>query len=52
MEWKGRRQSDNVEDQRGASMGDSPLGRGGFRIPIGGGGRRGAGSALAGSSSS
>ncbi|TNM63046.1 KPN_02809 family neutral zinc metallopeptidase [Aliirhizobium smilacinae] len=43
MEWKGRRQSDNVEDQRGASMGGSPLGRGGFRIPIGGGGRRGGG---------
>ncbi|TDK38972.1 flagellar biosynthesis protein FlgM [Rhizobium deserti] len=35
MEWRGRRQSDNVEDQRGASMG-SGLGRGGFRIPVGG----------------
>jgi predicted metalloprotease len=44
MEWKGRRQSDNVEDQRGASMGGgSPFGRGGLRIPIGGGGRRGGG---------
>jgi Predicted metalloprotease len=40
MEWRGRRQSNNVEDRRGASMG-SPLGRGGFRIPVGG--RRGGG---------
>jgi predicted metalloprotease len=38
MEWKGRRQSDNVDDQRGSSGG---LGQGGFRIPIGGGGRGG-----------
>nr|WP_325262324.1 neutral zinc metallopeptidase [uncultured Rhizobium sp.] len=46
MEWKGRRQSDNVEDQRGASMG----GRrgGGFRIPIGGGGRGGGGLSIGG----
>jgi len=43
MEWRGRRQSDNVEDQRGSSAG-GPLGQGGgFRIPIGGGGRRGGG---------
>lgn len=28
MEWKGRRQSSNVEDQRGASPGGSPFGRG------------------------
>ncbi len=48
MEWRGRRQSDNVEDQRGASMGDSPLGRGGLRIPIGGGGRRGGGLGIGG----
>ncbi|CDZ39488.1 Neutral zinc metallopeptidase family protein [Neorhizobium galegae bv. officinalis] len=48
MEWKGRRQSDNVEDQRGASMGGSPLGRGGLRIPIGGGGRRGGGLGIGG----
>ncbi|MFB9948031.1 neutral zinc metallopeptidase [Rhizobium puerariae] len=48
MEWKGRRQSDNVEDQRGASMGGSPLGRGGMRIPIGGGGRRGGGIGIGG----
>jgi predicted metalloprotease len=48
MEWKGRRQSDNVEDQRGASMGGSPLGRGGFRIPVGGGGRRGGGLGIGG----
>jgi predicted metalloprotease len=47
MEWKGRRQSSNVEDQRGAgsSGGRSPFGRsGGFRIPMGsGGGARGGG---------
>lgn len=29
MEWKGRRQSDNIEDQRGASPGGgNPFGRG------------------------
>ena len=45
MEWKGRRQSDNIEDQRGAG-GGSPFGRGsggGFRIPMGGGRRAGGG---------
>ncbi|MHA6686647.1 KPN_02809 family neutral zinc metallopeptidase [Mesorhizobium sp. A556] len=41
MLWKGRRQSDNIEDQRGQSGGGLPggFGRGGrgqFRIPIGG----------------
>lgn len=41
MEWRGRRQSDNVEDRRGASMGG--LGQGGFRIPIGGRGGGGLG---------
>ncbi|NVP57860.1 KPN_02809 family neutral zinc metallopeptidase [Mycoplana rhizolycopersici] len=42
MEWKGRRQSGNVEDQRGAGGARSnPFGRGGgFRIPMGGGPRR------------
>ncbi|MBP1852658.1 KPN_02809 family neutral zinc metallopeptidase [Rhizobium halophytocola] len=40
MEWKGRRQSDNIEDRRGTSMGrggfgNSPFGRG-VRIPTGG----------------
>ncbi|SIQ24861.1 hypothetical protein SAMN05880582_1011238 [Rhizobium sp. RU20A] len=41
MEWKGRRQSDNIEDRRGDSgIGRSPLGRGGMRIPVGGGGGR------------
>lgn len=40
MEWKGRRQSDNVEDRRGA-RGSLGSGGGGFRIPIGGGGRGG-----------
>ncbi|WP_428429606.1 KPN_02809 family neutral zinc metallopeptidase [Pararhizobium sp.] len=44
MEWKGRRQSGNVEDERGAGpvrggMGGNPFGRGGgFRLPTGGGG--------------
>lgn len=43
MEWKGRRQSGNVEDRRGMSPGRSPgggnpFGRPGFRIPSGGGG--------------
>lgn len=43
MEWRGRRQSGNVEDVRGSSpsrggLGGSPFGRGGgFRIPTGGG---------------
>ena len=47
MEWKGRRQSSNVEDQRGTSApgnsGRSPFGRGGFRIPMGTGTRRAGG---------
>ncbi|CAN7418547.1 KPN_02809 family neutral zinc metallopeptidase [Pararhizobium sp. LjRoot238] len=52
MEWKGRRQSDNVEDVRGSSpsrggLGSNPFGRGGgFRIPTGGGGRRGGGMSI------
>ncbi|MDK1372974.1 MULTISPECIES: neutral zinc metallopeptidase [unclassified Sinorhizobium] len=49
MEWKGRRQSGNIEDQRGASPGDggNPFGRGGgFRLPGGGGGMRRAGGGL------
>lgn len=47
MEWKGRRQSGNVEDGRGASgpsssgRGGNPFGRGGFRMPTGSGGRGG-----------
>jgi predicted metalloprotease len=40
MLWKGRRQSDNIEDQRGQGDGGMPGGFGGgpgqFRIPIGG----------------
>jgi len=32
MRWQGRRESDNVEDRRGASSG----GGGGFRVPMGG----------------
>jgi predicted metalloprotease len=43
MEWKGRRQSNNVEDRRGAG-GRSP--RGGLRIPMGRGGVRRAGGGL------
>lgn len=47
MEWKGRRQSDNVEDRRGRSvgrsgMGRNPFGRSGSQIPMGSG-RRGGG---------
>ncbi|MCB5201392.1 zinc metallopeptidase [Neorhizobium sp. T786] len=45
MEWKGRRQSHNVEDQRGAG-GQNPFGRGGMRIPIGRGGVRRAGGGI------
>ncbi|MCO5730370.1 neutral zinc metallopeptidase [Rhizobium sp. SSA_523] len=46
MEWRGRRQSGNVEDRRGQSGGmrSGP----GFRIPIGGGGRRGGGIGIGG----
>ena len=39
MDWRGRRQSGNVEDQRGRSrgpVGNSPFGRRGINIPIGG----------------
>lgn len=38
MLWKGRRQSDNVQDERGDSggLGGGLGGSGGFRIPIGG----------------
>lgn len=44
MEWKGRRQSDNIEDRRSSSVGQSgsrgsPFGGRGLRIPVGG--RRG-----------
>lgn len=53
MEWKGRRQSSNVEDQRGTSrpspggLGNNPFGRGGgFRLPGGGGGMRRAGGGM------
>ena len=47
MEWKGRRQSDNIEDRRGTSvgrggMGRNPFGRSGIQIPMGSG-RRGGG---------
>ena len=43
MEWKGRRQSSNVEDRRGAGGHSS---RGGLRIPMGRGGMRRAGGGL------
>jgi predicted metalloprotease len=37
MDWKGRRQSDNIEDRRGrAPRGRNPFGRGGVRLPTGG----------------
>lgn len=37
MRWRGRRQSSNIEDQRGSSGGlGGPGGSGGFRIPVGG----------------
>jgi len=37
MDWKGRRQSDNIEDRRGASSrGGNPFGRRGIRLPSGG----------------
>lgn len=47
MEWRGRRQSNNIEDRRGTSTGrgrggGGPLGGSGFRMPTGGG-RRGGG---------
>jgi predicted metalloprotease len=45
MEWRGRRQSSNVEDRRGAG-GRSPFGRGGLRIPVGRGGVRRAGGGI------
>lgn len=45
MEWKGRRQSDNIEDRRGQASGGgfgrNPFGRSGIQIPMGG--RRGGG---------
>ncbi|MEB2843121.1 KPN_02809 family neutral zinc metallopeptidase [Endobacterium cereale] len=44
MQWRGRRQSDNVEDRRGGGS----TGGGGFRIPIGGGGRGGGGIGIGG----
>lgn len=34
MQWRGRRQSDNIEDRRGMSSGG--MGGGGFRLPTGG----------------
>ncbi len=42
MEWRGRRQSNNVEDRRGdpsgGGLGRNPFGRGGgFSFPSGGG---------------
>ncbi|WP_394688329.1 neutral zinc metallopeptidase [Hoeflea sp.] len=37
MDWKGRRQSDNIEDRRGSQpRGSNPFGRGGMRLPSGG----------------
>lgn len=45
MEWRGRRQSSNVEDRRGAG-GRSPFGRAGLRLPAGRGGVRRAGGGI------
>ena len=46
MEWRGRRQSDNIEDRRGMSAGSGdPFSRGGMRIPVG---RRGGGIGIGG----
>lgn len=49
MEWRGRRQSSNIEDRRGESgdAGGDSFGRGGgFGFPTGGGGMRRAGGGL------
>ncbi|TCL74809.1 neutral zinc metallopeptidase [Rhizobium sp. BK251] len=49
MEWRGRRQSDNIEDRRdmspGGGVGRNPFGRG-LGFPSGGGGMRRAGGGL------
>ncbi|WP_417425495.1 neutral zinc metallopeptidase [Hoeflea sp.] len=53
MEWKGRRQSDNIEDRRGRAprsgnpfgRGGNPFGRGGIKLP-GGGMRRASGGGI------
>lgn len=47
MDWKGRRQSDNIEDRRrqGSRRGN-PFGRGGLKLPTGGGGMRASGGGL------
>ncbi len=42
MLWKGRRESQNVEDQRDGSGSSGGIGRGGFRLPSGGSGMRSA----------
>jgi predicted metalloprotease len=46
MEWKGRRQSDNIEDRRGDSSGRGFGRGGGFSFPSGGGGMRRSGGGL------
>jgi uncharacterized protein len=48
MEWKGRRQSQNVEDQRDGSGMGGGIGRGGFRLPGGGGMRSARGGGISG----
>ncbi len=42
MLWKGRRETNNVEDQRDGSGSSGGIGRGGFRLPGGGNGMRSA----------
>lgn len=49
MRWRGRRQSSNIEDQRGKTSsrsGRSPFGRGGIKLPSRGSGRRGSGMSM------
>jgi uncharacterized protein len=48
MDWKGRRESQNVEDQRDGSGMGGGIGRGGFRLPGGGGMRSARGGGISG----
>jgi len=48
MEWRGRRESSNIEDRRNEGFGDQGLGGGGMRFPSGGGMRRVSGGGISG----
>jgi uncharacterized protein len=48
MQWRGRRESRNVEDQRDGSGMGGGIGRGGFRLPSGGGMRSARGGGISG----